>query len=58
LEVLRRVQSDAGLRTIPIVIPTLPPEERGLMASGRSGVNACVVKPGRSTSMGFAEGAP
>jgi hypothetical protein len=39
MEVLRRVKSDAGLRTI-VVIPTSPREERDLMESYRSGVNA------------------
>jgi two-component system response regulator len=56
MEELRRVKADAGRRTIPVVIPTSPREERDLMESYRSGANAYVVKPIHFN--GFAEAMP
>jgi CheY-like chemotaxis protein len=53
---LRRVNADAGLRTIPVVVPASPREERDLMESYRSGANAYVVKPIHFN--GFAEAMP
>jgi CheY-like chemotaxis protein len=47
LEVLRRIKSDAKLKTIPIVILTSSREERDIVESYRLGVNAYVVKPVR-----------
>jgi CheY-like chemotaxis protein len=45
MEVLRRVKSDARLKTIPVVILTSSREERDLVEAYRLGVNAYVVKP-------------
>ena len=45
LEVLRRIKSDDGLRTIPVVMLTSSREERDLIESYRLGINAYVVKP-------------
>ena len=45
LEVLRRVKSDARLKTIPVVILTSSREERDLVEGYQLGVNAYVVKP-------------
>ena len=45
LQVLARVKSDAGLRSIPVVMLTSSREERDLVESYRLGVNAYVVKP-------------
>ena len=45
LEVLRRVKTDARLRTIPIIILTSSREDRDLVEGYRLGVNAYVVKP-------------
>jgi len=44
-EVLRRVKSDAALKTIPIVMLTSSPQEADVVRSYDSGVNAYVVKP-------------
>jgi len=56
MDVLRRVKANAGLRTIPVVIPTSPREEGDLMESYRSGANDCMVKPIHFN--GFAEAVP
>jgi CheY-like chemotaxis protein len=45
LEVLRRIKSDAELKTIPVVILTSSREERDLVEGYQLGVNAYVVKP-------------
>ncbi len=45
LEVLRRIKSDDGLKTIPVVMLTSSREERDLIESYRLGINAYVVKP-------------
>ncbi|WP_447979815.1 response regulator [Candidatus Nitrospira bockiana] len=45
LEVLRTMKSDAGLKTIPVVILTSSREECDLVDSYRLGVNGYVVKP-------------
>jgi two-component system, response regulator len=45
LEVLRAINEDEGLKTIPVVMLTSSREERDLIASYRLGVNAYVVKP-------------
>jgi CheY-like chemotaxis protein len=45
LEVLRRMRSDASLRTIPAVILTSSREEKDLITGYELGVNAYVVKP-------------
>lgn len=45
LEVLRRIKTDAVLKTTPVVILTSSREERDLVESYRLGVNAYVVKP-------------
>jgi CheY-like chemotaxis protein len=50
LEVLRRLKTDADLRTTPVVILTSSREERDLLESYHLGVNAYVVKP-----VGFSE---
>lgn len=44
-EVLRQIKSDAGLRTVPIVMLTSSREEQDLLGSYNLGVNAYVVKP-------------
>ena len=45
MEVLRRVKSDARLKTIPVVILTSSRADRHLVESYDLGVNAFVVKP-------------
>jgi CheY-like chemotaxis protein len=45
IEVLRRIRSDTGLRTLPVVILTSSREERDLVEGYRTGANAYVVKP-------------
>ena len=45
LEVLRRMRADEALRTIPVVMLTSSREERDVVESYSSGVNAYVVKP-------------
>lgn len=45
LEVLRRIKSDDGLKTIPVVMLTSSREERDLIESYHLGINAYVVKP-------------
>lgn len=45
LEVLKKVKSDEKLKMIPVVMLTSSREERDLMESYQSGVNAYVVKP-------------
>ncbi|MDB5296400.1 MAG: chemotaxis protein CheY [Phycisphaerales bacterium] len=45
LEVLRRIKSEAGLRSIPVVMLTSSREEVDLVRSYSLGVNAYVVKP-------------
>jgi CheY-like chemotaxis protein len=45
LEVLKQMKSDAGLRTIPVVMLTSSREEADLVKSYQLGVNAYVVKP-------------
>lgn len=45
LEVLRQVKSNENLKTIPAVVLTSSREERDLVESYQSGVNAYVVKP-------------
>ncbi len=45
LEVLRRIKSDDGLKTIPVVMLTSSRDERDLIESYRLGINAYVVKP-------------
>jgi CheY-like chemotaxis protein len=45
LEVLRRLKSDARLKTIPVVILTSSREDRDIVESYQLGVNAYVVKP-------------
>ena len=45
MEVLRRLKSDADLRTIPVVMLTSSREEQDLLGSYNLGVNAYVVKP-------------
>jgi CheY-like chemotaxis protein len=45
IEVLRRIKSDADLRTIPVVVLTSSREESDLVATYDLGVNAYVVKP-------------
>jgi len=47
IEVLRRVKSDANLKTIPVVVLTSSREERDLAECYHLGVNAYVVKPVR-----------
>jgi CheY-like chemotaxis protein len=45
LEVLRQIKSDAGLKTIPVIMLTSSREEKDLVMSYNLGVNAYVVKP-------------
>ena len=45
LEVLRRVKSDPGLRTIPVVMMTSSREDQDVVRSYNLGVNAYIVKP-------------
>lgn len=45
LEVLRRIRTDATLKTVPVVILTSSAEESDLIQSYQTGVNAYVVKP-------------
>ncbi|CAN5576955.1 response regulator [soil metagenome] len=45
LQVLERMKSDPGTRTIPVVMMTSSREEGDLLASYRLGVNSFVVKP-------------
>lgn len=45
LEVLRRMRADERLRSIPVVMLTSSREERDVIESYASGVNAYVVKP-------------
>jgi len=45
LEVLRRMRADERLSAIPVVMLTSSREERDVVASYTSGVNAYVVKP-------------
>lgn len=45
LEVLKQMKSDAGLRTVPVVMLTSSREEADLVRSYQLGVNAYVVKP-------------
>jgi len=45
MQVLRRIKSDARLKTIPVVVLTSSSEERDLAESYQLGVNAYVVKP-------------
>lgn len=45
LEVLRQIKSDPALKAIPVVVMTSSREERDLVESYASGVNAYVVKP-------------
>ena len=45
LEVLRRMRSDAELKSVPAVILTSSREERDLLEGYKLGVNAYVVKP-------------
>jgi CheY-like chemotaxis protein len=45
LEVLRRIKSDAGLRSIPTVVLTSSREDQDILRSYEFGVNAYVVKP-------------
>lgn len=45
LEVLRAIRADANLRDIPVVMLTSSSEEKDLLESYKSGVNAYVVKP-------------
>lgn len=45
IEVLRRLKSDAALRTVPVVIMTSSNEQRDLVESYHLGVNSYIVKP-------------
>lgn len=45
MEVLRRIKTDPGLKTIPVVIMTSSREERDVAEGYALGVNAYVVKP-------------
>ncbi|MEO8331389.1 MAG: response regulator [Gallionella sp.] len=45
IDVLRRIKSDANLKTVPVVIMTSSREERDVEEGYRLGVNAYVVKP-------------
>lgn len=45
LEVLRQIKSDPEIKTIPVVMLTSSREEKDLVLSYQSGVNAYVVKP-------------
>jgi two-component system response regulator len=45
LEVLRRLKSDEGTRSIPVVMMTSSREERDVVDSYRLGVNSYIVKP-------------
>jgi CheY-like chemotaxis protein len=45
LQVLERIKSDPGLRTLPVVMLTSSREERDVVKSYGLGVNAYVVKP-------------
>lgn len=45
LEVLEKIKSDPALRAIPVVMLTSSREEKDLVRSYNSGVNAFVVKP-------------
>ena len=45
LEVLRRLKSEAGTRSIPTVVMTSSTEERDVMESYRLGANSYIVKP-------------
>jgi CheY-like chemotaxis protein len=45
MEVLRQIKSDAGLKTIPVVILTSSREDRDLVESYRLGVNSYIQKP-------------
>ncbi len=45
LQVLEQMRADPDMRFIPVVMLTSSREERDLVASYRSGVNAYVVKP-------------
>ena len=44
-EVLRQIKGDIDLKMIPVVIMTSSREERDLLATYQTGVNAYVVKP-------------
>lgn len=44
-EVLRQIKGDPDLKMIPVVIMTSSREERDLLATYQTGVNAYVVKP-------------
>lgn len=45
LEVLRRIKSDAGTKSIPVVMLTSSREERDIIEGYRLGVNSYIVKP-------------
>ena len=45
LEVLRRIKSDEGTKTIPIVVLTSSREEQDMIESYKLGVNSYIVKP-------------
>lgn len=45
LEVLERIKTDPGLKTIPVVMLTSSREERDVLKSYNLGTNAYVVKP-------------
>src|SRR6266404_3718644 len=45
MEVLRRVKADPNLKTVPVIVLTSSREDRDLVESYDSGVNAYVVKP-------------
>jgi CheY-like chemotaxis protein len=45
VQVLKEIKGDAALKMIPVIMLTSSREERDLVASYQSGVNAYVVKP-------------
>ncbi len=45
MDVLRRLKSDATLKTVPVVVMTSSKEDRDLQEAYRLGVNSYIVKP-------------